>query len=322
MAFLLRLHHVVADGAATLELFSSMLDLAPGRPVPAPVSEAIAARSPTVPSPAASHPTQQPPTPVARLQGIAASGVMRFQRGWSVVRLGMAPALSWNQPVGSRRVHRFVRGDLARAKAVAHECGGKVNDVVLAAVAGGARALLESRRELVSDLDMHVSVAASIRRAGETGGNRVGVRLVPVPVSDPDAASRLRTITARTATHRRWPPLQPNGRFMQRWVLHVMAHQRLINMMLSNMPGPPTPLLFAGASVQEMFQIGLVQGNCAIGVGVLSYAGQLNVDVVADPDVVPDVEVFTNGIAEAFEQLGVARTASTRRVADGTSDGS
>lgn len=109
---------------------------------------------------------------------------------------------------------------------------------------------------------------------------------------------------------------------MQRWVLHVMAHQRLINMMLSNMPGPPTPLLFAGASVQEMFQIGLVQGNCAIGVGVLSYAGQLNVDVVADPDVVPDVEVFTNGIAEAFEQLGVARTASTRRVADGTSDGS
>ena len=99
-----------------------------------------------------------------------------------------------------------------------------------------------------------------------------------------------------------------------------MAHQRLINMMLSNMPGPPVPLSFAGASVQEMFQIGLLQGNCAIGVGVLSYAGQLNVDIVADPDVVPDVEVFVKGFAEAFEQLGVARTTSTPRVADGTSD--
>lgn len=320
VAFLLRLHHVVADGAAALELFSSMLDLAPGTPVPAPGSENIAGRSPTISSPAASHHTQHRHSPAARLKGIAAGGTMRARRDWSVVRLGMAPALSWNQPVGSRRVHRFVRGDLARAKVVAHECGGKVNDLVLAAVTGGAHALLESRRELASDLDMHVSVAASIRRPGETGGNRVGVRLIPVPVSDPDAANRLRTIAARTATQRRWPPLQPNGRFQQRWVVHAMAHQRLINMVLSNMPGPPLPLSFAGASVQEMFQIGVLQGNCAIGVGVLSYAGQLNVDIVADPDVVPDVELFTKGVAEAFEQLGVARTTSTPRVEEGTSD--
>jgi hypothetical protein len=90
-----------------------------------------------------------------------------------------------------------------------------------------------------------------------------------------------------------------------------MAHQRLVNMVLSNMPGPPVPLSFAGASVQEMFQISLLQGNCAIGIGVISYAGQLTIDVVADPDVVPDVDVFANGVAETLEQLGVART--TRR---------
>jgi diacylglycerol O-acyltransferase / wax synthase len=322
VAFLLRLHHVVADGAAALELFSSMLDLAPGTPVPALVSEIIAGRPPSIPSPAASYQTPLAQSPAARLTGVAAGAAMRVRRGWAVARLGRAPALSWNQPVGSRRVHRFVRGDLARAKVVAHEYGGKVNDVVLAAVAGGAHALLKSRGELTPDLDMHVSVAASIRRPGETGGNRVGVRLVPVPVSDPDASNRLRTIAAHTATQRRWPPLQPNGRFQQRWVVHVMAHQRLINMVLSNMPGPQLPLSFAGASVQEMFQIGLLQGNCAVGVGVFSYTGQLNVDIVADPDVVPDYEVFTNGVAEAFEQLGVARTSSTPRVADGTSDAS
>jgi WS/DGAT/MGAT family acyltransferase len=311
VALLLRLHHVVADGAAALELFSSMFDLSSGTPAPGPVSEQMAGRSPTLASPAASHPGQHRDTPIARLKDIAAGAATRVRRGWSVIRLGMAPALSWNQPVGFRRVHRFLRGDLACAKAVAHECGGKVNDVVLAAVAGGSHALLESRGELAPDLDMHVSVAASIRRPGETGGNRVGVRLVPVPVSDPDAANRLRTIAARTAAQRRWPPLQPGGRFQQRWVVRVMAHQRLVNMVLSNMPGPPVPLSFAGASVQEMFQISLLQGNCAIGIGVLSYAGQLNVDVVADPDVVPDVDVFANGVAETLEQLGVTR--STRR---------
>ena len=322
VAFLLRLHHVVADGAAALELFSSMLDPAPGTPAPAPVSDNIAGRSPTIPSLSASDQTQHGHSYAAQLKWVATGGAMRVRRGWAVARLGMAPALSWNQPVGSRRVHRFVRADLARAKAVAHEYGGKVNDVVLAAVAGGAHALLESRGELAPDLDMHVSVAASIRRPGETGGNRVGVRLVPAPVSDPDTANRLRTIAAHTATQRRWPPLQPNGRFQQRWVVHVMAHQRLINLVLSNMPGPPAPLSFAGASVQEMFQITLLQGNCAVGVGVLSYAGQLNVDIAADPDVVPDAEVFTNGVAEAFEQLGVAQTTSTPRMADDTSDAS
>ncbi len=87
-----------------------------------------------------------------------------------------------------------------------------------------------------------------------------------------------------------------------------MAHQRLTNMLLSNLPGPPAPLSFAGARIEEVFQMSTLQGNCAIGVGVLSYAGQLNVDVAADPDVVPDIEVFAHGVAEAFDLLGVTRT--------------
>jgi diacylglycerol O-acyltransferase len=90
-------------------------------------------------------------------------------------------------------------------------------------------------------------------------------------------------------------------------MVHMMKHQRLINMVLSNMPGPLAPLWFAGAQVQETFQLSLLQGNCAIGVGVLSYAGQLNFDIVADPDIVRDLDVFAEGIAEALGQLGAAR---------------
>jgi diacylglycerol O-acyltransferase len=154
---------------------------------------------------------------VARIRAIRAGGAAAWvDRGWALARLGRAPVLSWNQPVGSHRVHLLVRGDLARAKTAAHQHGGKVNDVVLAAVAGGAYRLLESRGEVTPDLDMHVSVAASVQPPGETGGNRVGVRLVAVPVSDPDAASRLDSIGARTAEQRHRRPLQPSGRFLQR----------------------------------------------------------------------------------------------------------
>jgi diacylglycerol O-acyltransferase len=56
--------------------------------------------------------------------------------------------------------------------------------------------------------------------------------------------------------------------------------------------------------VLEMFQVGLVQGNIAVSVGVLSYAGQLNFDIVADADAVPDLVVFAQGLSAALAELG------------------
>ena len=73
---------------------------------------------------------------------------------------------------------------------------------------------------------------------------------------------------------------------------------------MSNLPGPPQPMYFAGAKILELFQIGVVQGNVAVQVGALSYAGQLNFDIVADANLVPDSTVFANGIVEDLERLG------------------
>ena len=39
-------------------------------------------------------------------------------------------------------------------------------------------------------------------------------------------------------------------------------------------------------------------------VGALSYAGQLNLDIVADAHLVPDLTVFANGMTEDLERLG------------------
>ena len=63
-------------------------------------------------------------------------------------------------------------------------------------------------------------------------------------------------------------------------------------------------MYFAGARILEVFQIGVVQGNVAVQVGALSYAGQLNIDIVADANLVPDLAVFADGMAEDLERLG------------------
>jgi hypothetical protein len=94
-----------------------------------------------------------------------------------------------------------------------------------------------------------------------------------------------------------------------------MFRQRLVNLLMSNLPGPPLPLSFDGAQVLEMFQVGLVQGNIPLSVGVVSYAGQLNFDIVADPGAVPDVAIFTDGLSAALEELG-----ATPHKAVGTAD--
>jgi hypothetical protein len=87
-------------------------------------------------------------------------------------------------------------------------------------------------------------------------------------------------------------------------MIRTMFRQRLVNLLLSNLPGPPATLYFAGATVLELFQIGLVQGNITLSVGVLSYADQLNFDIVADADAIPDLVVFAEGLTAALEELG------------------
>lgn len=103
---------------------------------------------------------------------------------------------------------------------------------------------------------------------------------------------------------KRLPPYQPAARLLQRWMIRVMNRQRRINLLMSNLPGPPQPLYFAGAKILELFQIGVVQGNVAVQVGALSYAGQLNLDIVADTSLVPDLPVFAAGMTEDLMRLG------------------
>jgi diacylglycerol O-acyltransferase / wax synthase len=63
------------------------------------------------------------------------------------------------------------------------------------------------------------------------------------------------------------------------------------------------------ARVLEMFQIGVVQGNLTLSVGAISYAGQLNLGIVADSVAVPDVLAFAEGVTDTLGQLGALVTA-------------
>ncbi len=89
-----------------------------------------------------------------------------------------------------------------------------------------------------------------------------------------------------------------------RGLIRLMDHQRLVNLLVSNVPGPPAPMYFAGARVLDVFQVGVVQGEPHAGRGGAVLRGELNFDVVADAERCPDVALFAEGLENALDELG------------------
>ncbi len=92
-------------------------------------------------------------------------------------------------------------------------------------------------------------------------------------------------------------------RAVQRVSTRFLARQRLVNLSVTNVQGPPTPLYIAGAPPLELFPIAPLQGNLTLGVAALSYAGQLNLTAVADRDSCPDGAVFARGLCSTLDEL-------------------
>jgi WS/DGAT/MGAT family acyltransferase len=242
--------------------------------------------------------------------------VRRARRGWPALREVVtgthAPPTSLNRRVGWHRGFALIRGDLDLVKRIAHTHDAKVNDVLMAVLAGGLRALLLGRGERIDGLVLRAAVPVSLHRErpGQARGNLDGMMAVPLPVGEPDDARRLRLIAAdTTALKRRHRPL--GGTLfrnvpIQRALLRLAAHQRVISTYAANVPGPPVPLYFAGAPLLEVFPVVPLLGNISIGVGALSYAGQFNITTVADRDTCTDLGVFVEGARRSLDTLAVA----------------
>jgi diacylglycerol O-acyltransferase / wax synthase len=319
VGLVLKLHHSLADGLAAVQLAGLLLDGTadapsltppPWQPRPAPSGWALGAdnlrgRSATLAAALARlrHPGKlaaQARTLAGAAQ-LAAGG--RRHRPRSVLR----------RPVGGHRRLAVVRAGLAEVKAVAHGRGATVNDLLLAAVTGGLRTMLLGRGTPVEGLALYASVPVGLRAGADTAalGNQVGLMVVPLPVGEPDPAQRLQLITRATTERKRWPErlasLRPVGSLTILRVLNRYSrHQRIVDLFVTNVPGPQHSLYVLGARLVEAFPVVQVAGNVPLSVAVLSYAGQLNIGIQSDPDSLPDLGLFTDGLRQSLEELGAA----------------
>jgi len=74
-----------------------------------------------------------------------------------------------------------------------------------------------------------------------------------------------------------------------------------VNLVVTNVAGPPVPLYLAGPRLPEPSPLMPVVGNLPLVVAVLSCTGQLNLTATADHDRCPDLEVFAQGVHTALD---------------------
>ncbi len=120
----------------------------------------------------------------------------------------------------------------------------------------------------------------------------------------PSAAWRRSRRQPQSESDCRSQRLWASSALLMRGLIRLMDHQRLVNLLVSNVPGPPAPMYFAGARVLDVFQVGVVQGEPHAGRGGAVLRGELNFDVVADAERCPDVALFAEGLENALDELG------------------
>jgi WS/DGAT/MGAT family acyltransferase len=254
------------------------------------------------------------PRSVAGKLGTALAGLGAM--AWS--GLQAAPPSPFNVRIGPHRRFTWVRGDLAQFKAIKNSLGGTVNDVVLAAVAGGLGSYMRLHSHATDDVVLRAMVPVSIRADIERGalGNRVAAMWAPLPVGVTDPVARLHTISAAMRE------LKASGQAVGAEVLtrlsgfapptimaqaaRLQARQRLFNLVVTNVPGPQLPLYVLGRELKALYPMVPLAENTALGIAIMSYNGQLNFGLTADYDALSDVETLADELYSAIEELAAA----------------
>lgn len=320
-----RVHHTLADGAAGMAALSVFFDPTPDPT--APVSPRW------IPDPAPTRVELITDNLGRRWQGLRrvferlrrpAAVLDRFRLAATaigrILREARAPRTSLNCLIGDRRRLRLVRSDLEVFKEIAHSAEGTVNDVLLHVVAGGVADLLTSRGEVIAGLLPRAVVPMAGGLDTESGNNTASGMIVPLPVGEPDPHRKLRTIATETASRKADPLSYDSAGILdsptlQRVSAWLAGRQRVSNVYVANLPGPPMRFYFGQARIHELFPVVALIGNVTIGVGAISYAGQFNITIVADHDACPDIDVFVGGVRRSLDELaGSGRRAEPKTV--------
>jgi WS/DGAT/MGAT family acyltransferase len=324
-ALVAKIHHSAVDGIGGAQLMCGLMDVD---------RDALPRRS------AEAEPEPEPAPSSATLFADAALslGVQPLRGAWQILRssgtgarlaltalskrespLPSAPRTRLNGRVTSRRSVALGSVQLSDVKRVKNAYAATVNHVVLAACAGALRRYLGAHGEIPQQPLVAAVPMALGERPSDGLGNSLSALLVRLPVHLADPLERLRA--AREASLEAMRTHELLGNQLNEWANLVspplfagaaQLYTRLgladrvgpvVNLVMSNVPGPDMPLYCAGARVTACHPIGPIYDGCALNLTVMSYDGSLGIGAVGCPDTVPAVDEIPRAFAASVDEL-------------------
>jgi diacylglycerol O-acyltransferase len=330
-ALISKVHHCMVDGVGGADLYRLLTELPTQDPPPATDTEAEPAQPPSAVSlvRGAAVDMAQLPGRYALALGNAIGEPGRTVKGvvgaWRAlarfspsVRPAAGSSLSGN--IGKQRRYTWARASLQDIKTIKGEFGGTVNDVVLAVISGGFRALLLERGEEPQQHEVPSLVPVSVRALGDEAslGNQVSATVADLPVHIPDPVERLTAVRTELdslkasneavigqalATLGRYS-LYPVASWMVRLAFWLPQHE--IVTVTTNVPGPREPLYWMGRRLEEIIPYVPIASTVRIGISIFSYGDNVTFGLTGDYAANPDLDVLARGIERGVSELLLA----------------
>ncbi|OBK72629.1 wax ester/triacylglycerol synthase family O-acyltransferase [Mycobacterium sp. 1164985.4] len=330
IAVLGKIHHALADGVASANLLARGMDLQQG---PQAERDSYATdpppgRSELVRTAFADHMRQ-----IGRLPGVmryTAQGIQRVRKSArklspELTRPFTPPPSFMNHRVDAQRKFATATLALADIKETAKHLGVTINDMVLAISAGALREL-SLKYDGRADHPLLASVPVSFDFSPERiSGNYFTGVMMTVPIQLDDPVERVRAVHEAAVeakeTHHlmgpelvsRWSayfPPRPAERLFH-WLAEKDGQNKVLNLPISNVPGPRQPGRVGGALVTEIYSVGPLTTGSGLNITVWSYVDQLNISVLSDGATLDDPHELTDAMIDAFIEIRRAAGLST-----------
>jgi diacylglycerol O-acyltransferase / wax synthase len=221
--------------------------------------------------------------------------------------LGVTKRVAWSNGIA-----------LDEVKFVKNRMGATVNDVLVAALAGGLRRYMISRNDSPAGKEVRAMVPVNVRPPEKEIelGNRFALVYLSLPVGLEDPLDRLFEVKRRMDKIKQSPEavityqiingigMLPDS--LSNQIKKFFATKA--SSVLTNVHGPEEELYFAGSRIDKMIAWVPQSGSIGMGLSIFSYAGEVSVGVLTDEGLVPDPEGIVEGFHQEFaEMLALAR---------------
>ncbi|WP_343732831.1 wax ester/triacylglycerol synthase family O-acyltransferase [Duganella sp.] len=299
-AIVFRVHHCITDGLGLVHVLNHLTD-----------DNGLHGKTPS--------PVGHPHRAIAQNKVCSAvvQGLSWLKIGFHVARLSILwpdARTQFKAPMtGTKQLVWLPPLEMDRVRAMSKRMGVTLNDVWVAAVSGALRQYLGERGQRPDGRALRAAVTFNLREKANAFqlGNEFGLVAVDLPTNVDDPTLRLRQSSSRMTAIKRSHQPRATMAFLsiagclptalQHFALNLFTSKGSV--VLTNIEGPSSRRYLAGSRLTDLICWVPQAGKLGVGLAFISYAGQIQLALFVDTDLVPDPDRLMQLTYDAFEEL-------------------